>query len=340
MFTNVTFLDSLPGSTLDAYLADGWYRMGQAMFTSRVVYFEGTMQTVLWLRVPVQRHRPSKSNRQLKRKVESSFRVTVNPASIQPAHEELYRKYLTVVTGERPTTVSHLLHGGADRNIFETWEVNVWDGDKLAAFSLFDLGKHAVQSIVGAYHPDYRRQSLGFYTMLAELDHVRNIGCEWYYPGYHMPKLDAMAYKLRLGQVEFLDPDSNTWRPVGDLEAHPLTTDRIDAAADTASDALSRRGIPYRAEPYRWFELPAWNPSLRELLNHPRPVITPIPDPNAPLLAITWDVLTDRFRLSRCAPGALRGPAGRIVKGVIVQRGLVWESDDVEEIIDRVERLR
>ena len=76
--------------------------------------------------------------------------------------------------------------------MFDTREVRVWNGDRLVAFSWFDLGRESVQSLIGVYEPSMARQSLGFYTMLLEVQHALEQGLRFHYPGYVLPGDPAM----------------------------------------------------------------------------------------------------------------------------------------------------
>lgn len=340
MFTEVSFPSTLPGTELDRFLERGWFRMGQAMFTSRVVYFAESMQPVLWLRLPLEGHSFAKSNRAVRRKVEKRFDVSILPANVGEVHEALYRRYLTVVTGERAASVHELLYTGPPNDLFNSWEVRVMDGDRLVAFSLFDLGERSVQSILGVYDPDYRKYGLGFYSMLAEVDHAISLGCDYYYPGYHMPLVDSMVYKLRLGALEFFDPNRRCWRPKAAMDEVPLVHTTAEAWLDRICSTLDSAGIVHWRESYRWFELPSWNPDLEDLLSNPWPVVVPSGTGTRNFMAVTWEPSSENYCLLACRIGGLSDSAERVVDGVIIVDEFLRESSDPREILASIEENR
>ena len=44
-------IDSLNGEELDKYLERGWFRMGQTIFTTNFLKFNGLIYSVIWLRI-------------------------------------------------------------------------------------------------------------------------------------------------------------------------------------------------------------------------------------------------------------------------------------------------
>jgi arginine-tRNA-protein transferase len=79
---NPLFIDA---HELDQYLADGWFRMGQSVFTTNFLKFNHVFYSALWLRInlleaefPTTKSKLQKLNK---------FEVEIQPAQIKPIQE-------------------------------------------------------------------------------------------------------------------------------------------------------------------------------------------------------------------------------------------------------------
>lgn len=324
MHVRVVRPERLSPDDLDRYLSQGWFRIGQALMTCRVVQFDGELRPAIWTRLPLKEHRFSKNARRVISRNEEQFRIEVGPAVLDEEREDLYQRYRQIARGERSSSLVDFLYGESDRDVFETSEIRVRDGDRLVAFSWFDLGRTSLQSLLGVYDPSHAKNSLGFYTMLAEVRHAQELGLEYHYPGYVLPGDPAMDYKLRLGAVEFLHPWQRDWRPLPELQGVPLATESLTGALQNVRDALAARGIPSEIRRYPWFEAPAWQPDLAACLDQPL-VLECFPSRrSSSLMLVAYEVDRGAFVLMRC----LRARAvtrGRSESDVPIELWLVAE---------------
>jgi arginyl-tRNA--protein-N-Asp/Glu arginylyltransferase len=249
--TRVVRPEQLSRGELDEYLEQGWFRIGQTLMTCRMVLFDGTLRTALWTRLHIGGdHQFSKSSRKLLSRNRRRFRVEVRDVTVDAQREALYQRYRRSARGDRSPSLEDFLYGYSDPlDLFYTREIDLWDGDRLVAFSWFDIGHETAQSLMGVYDPDLSRHSLGFTTMLLEIDEARRAGVRYYYPGYVLPGEPAMDYKLRIGDVEWHDPDQARWRPWSEVHQYELSESRIRRALRDASEALAGQGV--RALPRR-----------------------------------------------------------------------------------------
>ena len=214
MFTEKQYLTSITGIELDQYLDRGWYRMGQIIFTCHFLFLEKNLYSPIWMRLPLKKYTLRKSLRKIKRQVESQFRVEVRPGNIDPFKEELYQQYRQSFRGDLAKTLFASLQDNSPFNVYNSMSVEVYHGKKLIAFSFFDVGKKSIASIQGVYNPAYSSHSLGFYTMIREMQYGIEHGFEIYYPGYIVPGFDRFDYKLRIAQkeeLEFYNLKSRSW---------------------------------------------------------------------------------------------------------------------------------
>lgn len=296
MYTRIHHPTEVPPADLDRYLRLGWYRIGQAMVTCRFVWAQdGSLRDAVWTRTDLHRYVQRRSHRRVNRRNRQRYRVVERPLVLDDEHEALYQRYLTVAQGQRPATLAGALHGGAPLDRFPTRELALLtqDGD-LAGFCAFDLGNDSLQSLMGVYDPAFRRDGLGFWTLLLEVEHALELGLRYHYAGYVLPGDPTMDYKLRVGAMEYLDPAVGQWRPweaFGDMD---LPTERLDRTLNAVVDHMTEQGIACSLQDYRFHEVGAWNPQLGRTLAHPRVVVL---DPG---VNRGWDLLVVRDLDRRC----------------------------------------
>src|SRR5690348_5567462 len=132
MFVDVHCPDHLAPAELDAYLERGWFRMGQTIFTTNWLNFKDTFYSAIWLRVLLDNYQPGSTEKKLLQR-NAGFQVEIRPASITIEKELLYLRYKQGVAFEASASLQTLMFGNSDENIFETWEVSVYDTEKLIA---------------------------------------------------------------------------------------------------------------------------------------------------------------------------------------------------------------
>lgn len=260
--------DYLSPEQLDNYLGSGWYRMGQMIFTTHFLNFGYGFLSSIWIRLPLQGDQFGKSNQKLVRKNLKRFRCSFGPASLGPEKEALFGRYRQ----HFPEMLSCSLQESlleAERNIFNTMEFVVYDGDRLVAASFFDLGKTSIASILGMYDPDYARHSLGYFTMLMEIQFGIENGFDLFYPGYIVPGNPRFDYKLRIGPTEYFDLQKQSWLPVAGLTGKDIPINLIRARLDALSFCLRQNDIPHKILGNLYFEFNLMIPEPIDCLDHP-----------------------------------------------------------------------
>ncbi|MFM7103898.1 MAG: hypothetical protein ACKOW8_00130, partial [Flavobacteriales bacterium] len=166
---------------------------------------------------------------------------------------------------------------------FRTMEVAIYCGDKLIAYSLFDVGFKAMASLLCCYDPSYGHLSLGMATMLFEIQYARENGISWYYPGYVLDEPTRMDYKLSLGNFEFLQ-NNHQWNEHTEKPASTSNAHCIKNMIQSISELLSSFEIKHKIWHYPLYTLclkkttsdgewVAW-PLNIEVLSHPGIFIT------------------------------------------------------------------
>lgn len=202
----------LSGAQLDLFLAKGWYRMGQGIFTTNYIVQDDSVFRVFWLRYNLSNVSLSKKIKQML-SFNQHFNVAVLPVYITTEHEALYTLYKSGIDFNPASNVTEWLYEQQSNNVFDTYMIELRDGDKLIALGIFDKGQNCIAGILNFYHPDYKKYSLGKYLMLLKMEYAKTNHIKWYYPGYIVYGYPKFDYKLFADKTaaEIFFPELNKW---------------------------------------------------------------------------------------------------------------------------------
>ncbi|MDR9488676.1 hypothetical protein [Salibacter sp.] len=235
---------TLSGSDLDFYLSRGWFRNSLLLHHSEVICLDEKVQSIVNIRLPLNEYKSKRNFRKIRNRVVRNFEVVIRRSSLTKQKEDLYRHHKKRFKGFLFEDLDQFLMPGHTNTIFNTWEVEVYDGEKLIAYSLFDLGEESVASLIGIYDNDYSQYSLGTFTMIAEVEFAKKHGFTYYYPGYILDNSTEFDYKLRLGEMEYLN-HQNVWRPLSELDKLKFPASKINAKMHELERALTDKKIPH-----------------------------------------------------------------------------------------------
>ena len=209
-----SLLPHLPGDFLDYYLSQGYYRMGQNLFTCQFLPLDTGLYTTHWLRLAVARAAYGPKQRRLFR-LNERFGVATRLFRLTPEYEELYARYYAAIDFEANASLADLLLDGNTHSVFDTSVIEVRDGERLIAAGIFDRGTDSIAGIVNFYDPAYHRHSLGKYLLLLKLEHARRYELAYYYPGYLVHNYPKFDYKLFAcpAATEVFHARTHQWRP-------------------------------------------------------------------------------------------------------------------------------
>lgn len=203
----------LPPSELDRYLTSGWRPAGQAVYTADYLRTdENELYGCIQVRLPLADFTFKKRHRKLLRRNDSRFRVTYEKA-VEPDEEilELNRRYMVLHPDKTREHLEIHVSGEYGKQALDTRIVRVYEGEKLVAFSYFDVGERAAYSKAGIYDPGYAKFSLGIYTMLLEINWLTDQGYAYYHPGYVVPGYSLFDYKLQFGAMQYRQLLTGKW---------------------------------------------------------------------------------------------------------------------------------
>jgi arginyl-tRNA--protein-N-Asp/Glu arginylyltransferase len=298
MFPDRHFPTQMEPGELDRYLAKGWYRMGQSIFTTHFLNFGDQFYSAIWIRLPLQDFTFKKRQRKLFRQ-NSSFKTVFRKAVIDEEKERLYQRYREHFPGTLAPSLNNLMYDELDYNIYDTREASIYDGERLIAFSFYDLGKNSSSSIVGVYHPAYQKHSLGYFSMLLEMQHSMQLGLEYYYPGYVVPGYPRFDYKLRIGEVEYLNLYQEKWLPYEEFGEEDIPLRQLENMMRKMEATLELARIPNRFVYYPHFSALLYSLWMEPYLSYPY-FIHCFPEAGDTICAVTYDLNSSTYRVVEC----------------------------------------
>lgn len=255
MFAEVHCPRVLHCEELDQYLARGWFRMGQTIFTTNFLNFKSHFYSAVWLRISLPGFSGDKTEQRLIKK-NAGFRIEIRPASITAEKEHLFSHYKKNISFEASTSLHTLLYGKADYNIYNTTEVNIYDQGKLIAAGYFDIGKTSAAGISCFYDPAYKKYSLGKYLIYLKIEYCKKMGLQYFYPGYFVPGYSLFDYKLEIGKpaLQYLEFPSLEWRPIDSFRRMSSPLQLMQEKLRELQTTLLKSGVESRILKYEFFD--------------------------------------------------------------------------------------
>jgi len=284
---------------LDDYLAQGWYRMNQMIFTCHFLYFNEGIYSPVWIRLPLNNFRFKKSLRKLINKNKKHFTIESQPASITYEKELLFHRYRANFKGQLANSLHDALLDTTQINIYDTQEICIYHEGRLVGMSYFDKGDKAIASILGIYDPAYAKYSLGFFSMLMEIEWAQENEKLFYYPGYIIPGRPRFDYKLRIGEVEYFSPTDRLWKPYNKIDYNSLPIFNLKQKLFSIRCELEKAGIPTEQVFYPLFEEELMEYHGKEFLKFPLVLSCYHRDDNLYPLTIEYDLVKNCYVLSR-----------------------------------------
>ncbi|HET7921526.1 MAG TPA: arginyltransferase [Gammaproteobacteria bacterium] len=184
-----------------AFAAQGFRRSGSILYRPQCAECRACVP----VRVPVQDFKPDRGQRRTWRR-NRDLRVSLRPTEADPAHFDLYRRYLAA----RHPGGGMDVHTEADYTGFlvSRWSHTVsaeWRlGERLLAVAVMDELDAALSAVYTFYDPASPERSLGTQAILWQIETARQRGLRWLYLGYWIAASRKMAYKDRFRPLERL----------------------------------------------------------------------------------------------------------------------------------------
>ena len=233
------------------------------------------------------------------------FRTTIKHATIDNEKEELFQRYKIGFKGILSATLIDSVLDGQPHTIFDTFEVCVYDGEKLVAFSFFDLGNKSLSSIKGVYDPEYSKHSLGIYTMVEEMQFGLDLGFQFYYPGYIVPGYPRFDYKLRMGtaeEVQFFDLKAQTWLPFQQFSNQNIPVGVLSSKLNEVGQKLVNVGVAVQMLYYPAYEANNFMFENERMLESPLFLTLFTNIFPRPRFIIYYDIWQEKYVFTHCMP--------------------------------------
>ena len=305
MFVEVHTPQHLTGQELDSYLERGWFRMGQTIFTTNFAHVKDRMLSTIWLRVQLLKYERDAAHMKLLNR-NARFTTSIKPAELTEEKEVLYAKYRESLTFIVSESLQHLLFGKEDSSsIYNTYEVTLYDQDKLIGCGFFDLGGSSAEGIVSFYDPEYKKYSPGKYLIYSKIQFCKELGLQYFYPGYFVPGNPYFDYKLKIARnaAEFLQIGSASWRNISAFTDKDIPVQTMNAKLNELKLLLGKAEIESQVMKYEFFDA-GLIPEMRNtgLLDFPLFLHLGKVAGEPVNVLIVFDVRDDQFYLLVCAP--------------------------------------
>lgn len=261
MIVDLVDAPGLSPSRYERLLAQGYFRSGGRMFRSDLMCVEDEIWTPINIRLDLEAFQLRKSQRKVLQRCRSRFRITVGPLELTEEKDVLYRSFKNRFKGFVHDSLELFLREGAPSIDVETWEICIWDGAQLIAYSLVDRTSSAAASLLCVYHQDYTRWSLGYCTLLLEALWAQEMGVRWFYPGYIFDRPSLFDYKLRLGPMRYRTPRGR-WAMLSQYNPSETVAFQVLEATQGLELALQKRLLPTERFVYPLFSLAFLQPGL------------------------------------------------------------------------------
>lgn len=255
MYASLVRPDTLTPHELDLYLEKGWFRLGRSLFTTSFLTFRDTLFDAFWLRIGLPGFVLSRSQKEILKKTKA-FRIQEGKFTLTDEKEVLFQKYRDSLNFEPAKHLEGVLPEGS--TLFDSREICIYDGDRLIACGVFDMGEKAAEGIISFFDPEFKRYSPGKALMLHKIVLCKERGLEWFYPGYVVPGYPRFDYKLDIAREhsEYYDLTDGEWRNIRELEVKKQPLARMVSALVHLEGVLHAFGFEdFRMKRYRFYDI-------------------------------------------------------------------------------------
>ncbi len=295
MIAQLHFPNTLSPSSLDQFLADGWFRSCNYLHKFKLLSLDNELNSVVNIRLNLEGYSPKKSMRKIANKIESNFDIVIQPAIIDSDRELLYYQHTHRFKGYIFDSLDQILFDEEEKSLFDTHEIAIYDNGRLIAVSYFDIGEDSIASIIGLFDHEYDKYSLGTYTMVAEALYGLTYGLKYYYPGYILSADRSFDYKLRIGNMDYLDVDGQ-WKPLTTIDYKCFPDQLLSRKLNELKQMLDSHEIAFEEIHYPYFGLGYMSPLSFEFVNSPLFLKTNINGIYSQI--ITYNIDKNRYEVS------------------------------------------
>jgi leucyl-tRNA---protein transferase len=299
IYENLKITKKLKPKQFDKLMASGFFRNGQNMFKTQLMLMDEDLYTSIGIRLDLQGHFFSKSLNKIFKRNTAKFTVKVRPLAFSNEKQALWEQHQHRFVGASTHSLyHHFCYEGY--NHFDSWEICVYDQEKLIAASFFDIGQTSMASMLGIFDQQYPKDSLGIYTMLVEVAIAKKMGLRYYYPGYVLDQPSLFDYKLRLGNFQQYNWQTSRWKTY-DQSFLPTVATATKQKMAALQQKLDHEQIGYSKKYYQFYLWKYFTEFPDYHLLYPSPIVYVlgyVRGENRGILSISFDADTQNYFLS------------------------------------------
>ena len=200
---------ALSGEYLDYILNEGFRRSGHLFYQNKCPACTQCHS----VRIRPNLFYPGKNFRKIL-KYNSDLRVEIDIPRLTDPKKEIYLKYQQNRHTENHDDVEQLFHTMQTQmytNPGMSLEWNIYQGDRLIAFAVMDIGSDSVSAVYSVFDTDFPKRSLGTFFILHSLLWAKEKNISFYHLGFFIPGHPKMTYKARFQPAEIRDPATGNW---------------------------------------------------------------------------------------------------------------------------------
>lgn len=157
-------------------------------------------------RVPVKTFKPNSSQKKaLKKNQDLTVRI-VQMSDIKDYHYTLYEQYIRLrhFDGDMFPPSREQFEKFLLQSSVSTFFIEHWKDDQLMCVATCDYVDDGLSAVYTFYDPYEHSRSLGVYSILNQIEHVKSLGLDYLYLGYWVPHSQKMNYKAKYTPFEIL----------------------------------------------------------------------------------------------------------------------------------------
>ncbi|HFQ79806.1 MAG TPA: arginyltransferase [Desulfobacterales bacterium] len=198
------YFDFLPMETLESFLAAGFRRNGNYLYTMRCQ----NCQACIPIRLEAETFKKNRNQRRVWRR-NQDLEIKISPLRINTEKLNLCDKFLSSRFPGRGNTALEYYAGFFINSFGYTYEVEFRLNDQLIGLSIVDVYENAVNLVYFCFDPAAAHRSPGTFNILYMADYARRHGMKYIYLGLYIEEVAAMNYKLNFKPCYLLQ--ENKW---------------------------------------------------------------------------------------------------------------------------------